>query len=206
MKYLLLLIVSSYILGCATTKPVDYSNFRKYPPRSILVLPPLNNSADLKGTYSCLSSVTMPIAEMGYYVFPVAIVDEFLKQNGLPTPGEMHQVSLKKIKEIINPDAVMYIQIEHYGTSFQVISSTSTVTLKARLIDTKTGLLLWSGTQTATHGSNSSGGLGGMITNALVSQVINSSRDLSKDLCRQAQFSLFRNSENGLLKGPYFRN
>lgn len=196
------ILLAVLAIGCAT-KPYDYTNFRKHYPKSILVLPPLNKSTDLKGTYSCLSSVTMPIAEMGYYVFPVVVVDEFLKENGMPGPGEMHQVSLKKISEIINPDAVMYIQIENYGTKYQVVQSNSHVSLTAKLVDTKTGTLLWSGAETVYKGSDSSGGLGGMLASALVSQIVESSTDYSHNLCRQANIGLFSNAQNGLLKGPY---
>ena len=64
--------------GCAT-KPYDYTNFRAHPPRSIVVLPPLNETTDIAGTYSYLSTVTMPIAELGYYVYPVAVVDHFFR-------------------------------------------------------------------------------------------------------------------------------
>src|SRR5215211_6924656 len=89
------------VAGCATTPPCDYTNFRQHRPRSILVLPPLNQSTAVEGTYGYLSAVTMPLAELGYYVFPVAVVDQFLKENGMPTAGEMHQVPLKKVSEII---------------------------------------------------------------------------------------------------------
>ncbi len=44
--------------GCAPTKSVDYSAFKQAKPRSILVLPPLNESPDVKATYSMLSQVT----------------------------------------------------------------------------------------------------------------------------------------------------
>lgn len=71
------------------------------------VLPPLNQDTDIKDTYDCLSTVTRPLAEMGYYVHPVAVVDQFMKENGLPTAGEMHQVPLDKIRDIIGADAVL---------------------------------------------------------------------------------------------------
>ena len=53
------------LAGCAT-KPYDYANFRAHPPRSILVLPPLNESTAVEGTYGYLATATMPLAEMGY--------------------------------------------------------------------------------------------------------------------------------------------
>jgi hypothetical protein len=52
--------------GCKTTQPYDYTNFRAHPPRSILVIPPLNESTTVEGTYSYLSTVSRPIAERGY--------------------------------------------------------------------------------------------------------------------------------------------
>lgn len=79
--------------GCAPTKSVDYSAFKQAKPRSILVLPPLNESLDVKATYSMLSQVTFPLAEAGYYVVPVALADETFRQNGLTSAGDVHQVS-----------------------------------------------------------------------------------------------------------------
>jgi hypothetical protein len=37
------------------------------------------------------------LAEKGYYVLPVAVIDQFLKENGLPTPAEMNGIPLEKI-------------------------------------------------------------------------------------------------------------
>src|SRR5262245_6417390 len=76
--------------GCVTA-PYDYTNYRLHPPRSIVVLPPLNQSTAVEATYGYLTTVTRPLAERGYYVFPIAVVDQFLKENGLPSAGEMHQ-------------------------------------------------------------------------------------------------------------------
>ena len=90
--------------GCAV-KGYDYTNYRAYPPRSILVLPPVNEGTDIRATYGYLSTVTRPIAELGYYVFPVALVDQLLKENGMPTPGEMVQVPLDKVREIVGAAA-----------------------------------------------------------------------------------------------------
>jgi hypothetical protein len=193
-----------FLCSCETLKPYDYSNFKKFKPKSILVIPPLNHSTELKGTYSCLSSASSPIAEMGYYVFPVTVIDEMLKQNGMPGPGEMHQASLKKIVEIINPDAVMYINIEEYGTKFRLLESRSDVTLNAKLVHTKTGTLLWNGkTHTVDSNGSSSGGLASIMVNAVVSQVVNDASDRSNLVCRQANLTLFSQKDHGLLYGPY---
>ena len=91
-KFLAIAVTSLVFTGCAIKQAdVDYSAFRQHQPKSILVLPPLNNTSDLRATYSVMASTTLPLAEAGYYVFPVALVDQTFKENGLVNPGEMHQ-------------------------------------------------------------------------------------------------------------------
>ena len=94
-------LLASTLAGCATTKPYDYTNYRAYPPRSILVLPPVNESTDVRGTYGYLSTMTRPLAELGYYVYPVVLIDQFFKEQGMPMPGDMAQAPLGKIREIV---------------------------------------------------------------------------------------------------------
>jgi hypothetical protein len=189
--------------GCAAPKPYDYTNYRLHPPRSILVLPPLNESTDVRGTYSYLSTVTFPLAELGYYVFPVAVVDQFLKENGMPTAGEMHQVPLNKVAEILGADAVLYVTLQQYGSKYQVINSATIVQVKARLVDTKTGLLLWDGVGMAQQNSGGSGNIFADLIAAAITQAVNSGTDSAHDTCRPANQSLFCTQNYGLLYGPY---
>lgn len=194
-------LLALLVAGCAA-KPYDYTNYRQHRPRSILVMPPLNESTKIEGTYSYLSTVTMPLAEMGYYVFPVAVVDQFLKDNGMPTPGEMNQVPLNKVAEIIGADAVLYVTLKEYGTKYQVINSSTTVRVHARLVDTRTSLLLWEGEGVAQE--NSAGGsiIGDLIAAALT-QAISASTDAAHGVCRLANENLFTPAGQGLLYGPY---
>jgi len=161
--------------GCAAPrKNVDYTAFKSSRPRSIVVLPPLNESPEVKATYSMLSQVTYPLAESGYYVLPVALVDETFKQNGLTTPGDIHQVAPAKLREIFGADAALYITVSKYGTSYVVINSVTAVTASAKLVDLKTGATLWSGSASATDDQgNSGGGLIGALVAAAVKQVLN---------------------------------
>lgn len=199
------LFISALVLvlvGCAT--PKNYDRFRALHPRSILVLPPKNQSTDIRGTYSFLSTVTMPIAEKGFYIFPVAVVDEMMKQNGLPSANEMHEVSLKKIREIINPDAVLYITLEQYGSKFVLLQSQTSVVASGRLVSTATGEVLWEGRVNKVISSSDSGGsLGGLLVYAMVSQAINSSVDHAHQVSEVASQELFMTEGQGLLNGPY---
>ncbi|WP_095109790.1 DUF799 domain-containing protein [Pseudomonas sp. Irchel 3E20] len=192
--------------GCATPKTVDYSAFKQSRPKTILVLPPLNESPDVKATYSLLSQVTYPLAEAGYYVMPIALVDETFKQNGLNTPGDIHQVSPAKLQEIFGADAALYITVKEYGTSYMLITSETAVTASARLVDLRTGAALWTGTARASseEGNNANaGGLVGMLITAAVKQVINSSTDAGHPIAGVAsQRLLSAGQPAGLLYGP----
>jgi hypothetical protein len=192
--------------GCASQKKsFDYSAFRESNPRSIVILPPLNHSPDVRATYSFYTTVTMPVAEAGYYVFPIALVDQTFKENGLPTPGEMHQASLNKLREVFGADAALYITITQYGSVYSVIDSSVIVSANADLIDLKTGKLLWTGTATASssEGENKGGGsITGILINAIVKQILGNIGDQGRSIASVTSNRLFSLSENGILPGP----
>lgn len=197
------LILVSLFTGCVA--PYDYTTYRAHPPRSILVLPPMNESTDIRGTYGYLSTVTTPLAELGYYVFPVAVADQFLKENGQPSAGEMHQIPPAKIREIIGADAILYVTLTKYGTKYQVINSATVVSLKASLVDTATGLTLWEGTAAAEKDSNSgSNNILADLVVAAVEQAVNNSTDEAHAVCPLANAQLLLRKNHGLLYGPYF--
>lgn len=190
--------------GCAAPAPTDYSIYRAHLPRSVLVLPPLNQSVQVNAPYSYLSTVSQPLAEAGYYVFPVAVVDAFMKENGLPTPGEMHAAPLDKIGEVFGADAVLYVQIDDYGQKYQVLSSTTVVKAQAKLVDVSTGATLWEGRVQVAQGSgDSGGGLIGMLVTAAVAQMIQTTSDSARPLAAQANAQMMSDPNHGLLLGPY---
>jgi len=206
-KRILWCLVPLLITACATPgKKYDYSAFRQSKPRSIVVLPPLNNSPDVNATYSFLSTVTLPLAEAGYYVFPVALVDQTFKENGLINPAEMHQAPLEKIREIFGADAVLYIIVIQYGSSYNVVSSDSVVTASAKLVDTRNGQLLWDGQASATdaRNNNNNGGLVGLLVLAAVKQIVNNGVGDSHNhsVAGIASNRLLVARPDGLLYGP----
>lgn len=195
------------LLGCVTTENYDYTAYLEHPPLSILVLPPLDETVEMEACYGSLSIITRPLAERGFYVFPVAVVDAMMRDNGLPTPYEMHQVPLEKLREVFDPDAVLYLTVTDWGTSYQVLASNTTVTIEAVLVDAVTGNEIWHGSQTAVEGSgDGGGGLAGLIAAALVNQVATSISDPSRMLASKSAWGLFSNSGSGLLPGPYHKD
>jgi len=198
-------LITAWLTGCATAPSKDYSAYRAANPKSILVLPPLNESPEVQATASVLSHATRPLAENGYYVVPVTLMTETFRQNGLEMAGDIHQVPPSKLHQIFAADSALYITVTDYGVSYKVIKSEAVVTAKARLIDLRTGTELWQGQATASNqeGSNSSGGLAAMLISALVNQVVNSVTDASHPVAGIATHRLLAAGQaNGMLYGP----
>jgi hypothetical protein len=192
------------LVGCATVTPYDYTAFHRSPPRSILILPPIDESTTANGSYSYLSTVSQAVAERGYYVFPVDVVDRMMQENGLPTPGDMHQTSLAKVREITGADAVLYLVLKEYGSHYQLLASKTRVRVSARLVDAHTQSLLWENTaQAESSNGNSSAGLLASIVAAAIAQIINSKVDPARALSRVANKTLFEQKTRELPYGPY---
>lgn len=199
-----MLLVVIALTGCANHEPYDYTNLLESKPRSILVLPPVNNTVEVEAPYIYLSTITQPLAEKGYYVFPVSVVDNMMKQNGLPEPAEMHAVSLTKIDEIIGADSVLYVTIEEWGQKYQVTTSAAVVSVGMKLVDVKSGALLWQGRGAAQQSSgDGGGGLVGALIGAIVTQMLSDVVDHTPTLSRQVNINTLYNATNGLLAGPY---
>ena len=195
-------------VGCATqpTTTYDYRAFEASNPRSILVLPPVNNSPDVKATFSVYAQVTQPLAEAGYYVLPVAAVNETFKQNGLTEPTDIHNVDPKKLQEIFGADAALYITVTKYGSTYHLLASVVTVAAEAKLVDLKTGALLWNNKVVVVDNGNqgnSGGGIAGLLIQAAVTQILNSTLDKAYIVARTANERLLAGGQvNGLLYGP----
>ena len=206
-------LIALVLAGCATppTEPQP-TLMDKYKPRSVLVLPPKDNTLEVDASYKYLPTVTRYLAERGFYVFPVAVVDRLMRENGLPGPHEMHQVSRSKLSEVFGADTVLYLTLHDWGTSYKVIDSITTVRIEARLVDLASGTELWSDTRTASQrSSDGANGVVGLLVNALVSQVASSIKDNSPLVAEQANAMLFgahnqpvsSMSRRSLPPGPY---
>lgn len=204
-KFLSALLVSTLLVGCATSSKIDYSAFKESKPKSILVLPPLNNSPDVRATYSTLSHATLPLAESGYYVFPVALVDETFRQNGVTVPADIHMISAKKLREIFGADSVLYMTVKQYGSSYKIVSSDAVVTLEAKLVDLRSGKEIWNGSASASsaEGENNNGGLIGLLIKAVVNQIVDNVSNRSHNVAGVASSRLLSaGMPNGILHGP----
>ena len=195
------------LTGCVPhKKPYDYSAFRASKPASILVLPAENKAPDVNAAHSFTSLVTKPLAEAGYYVFPVAVVEETFQQNGLTNGHDVQAVSTKRLHDIFHADSALYISITDYGTRYLVVDSNTMVSASARLVDLRTGKQLWEGSASANdgeNGNNNSGGIIGILVSAAVKQIANNVTDKAHTIAGVTSARLLaQNEDGGLLAGP----
>lgn len=204
-RAILMVAVMVGFSGCVNVPGYDYTALNAAKPASILILPPVNNSPDVKATSAVLAQMTYPIAETGYYVIPVGLMDAALKENGIVTAHDAQAISPEKLRGIFGADAALYTEITEYGTSYLLIRSETAVTLKTRLIDLRTGVLLWEGTARASSAeqqNNNNGGLIGALIQAAVEQIANNITDASYTYAGMASNRLLMPRPAGLLYGP----
>ncbi|WP_414147329.1 DUF799 domain-containing protein [Erwinia sp. BNK-24-b] len=193
------------LTGCAKKTPYDYSAFRASKPASILVLPAQNSTPDVNAAHSFVSLVTQPLAESGYYVFPVAVVEETFKQNGLTNAADIQNVPTQKLHAIFNADAALYIDITDYGTKYMVVDSTTRVSATARLVDLRSGKQIWSGLAAASdnEGNNNNQSLLGMLVGAAINQIASNVTDKAHDIAAITSARLLTAGDDGaILPGP----
>lgn len=192
--------------GCASqATKYDYTAYREARPRSIVILPPTNQSPDIHASMSILATASQPVAENGYYVFPVALVNQMFRENGIESPDDIRQLPVARLHEVFGADAALYINVKQYGVSYQLVASNVVATLEGKLVDLRTGDLLWEGTASASNqeGRSNQGGLAGMLVGAIIEQVANNLYDPSYRVGAIANTRLLTADRyNGPLYGP----
>jgi hypothetical protein len=201
------LACAALLAGCVTPPaPLDYTAFRKAAPKSLLVLPPLNDAPDIKGSPGVWAHATRPLAEAGYYVLPITLVDETFRQNGLNMPADIHAVSPQKLRDFFGADAAVYLHVKQYGASYSIINSETRVDVEGRMVDLRTGQQLWQGRASASSNEQSQqnqGGLVGLLVAAAVKQVLSNATDAAFNYAQQADQRLLGAPQfNGILPGP----
>ena len=199
------LILSFIFVGCAKKPEIyDYSAFLESKPKSILVVMPTNESIDIKASAAMLANATMPLAEAGYYVFPVALVNDTFKFNGVYEANDIKNISLNKLETIFGADSVLYINITKYGTNYAILNSQTVVEAEVKLVDLKTQRKIWDKKVSVSNNSNNgNGGLIEMLISAAIDQIANTLNDAAYDMSMVASNTVFStNCNNCILKGP----
>ncbi len=204
----LLLISSVLLTGCRTNAPKrDNGAFEAANPRSIVVVPVVNKSLDVDAPNYVLSTLPVPIAEKGYYVFPVNTTKMVLEQEGFYEPERVREQPPEAIAKMFGADAVMFVTINRWDTKYVVLAATVTVDFEYRLVS-KTGEELWKNSQRMQYSpsnNNAGGGALGVLISAAINAAIARAAPNYMPLTTQANSIALRSGKNALLDGPYVK-
>ncbi len=189
------------LAGCAAQqKPKqDYTKFLAAQPKSILVIPVVNESTNVDAPDYFLSTLPVPLAERGYYVFPVNLVKRVLEDEGLADASLVHNADPAKLAAMFGADAVMYATIKNWTAKYMLISTSVQVQFEYVLKDGKTGDTLWTAQQSMVYQPQSNNGLLG----ALIEAAITKASPNYMPLARQANALAMAYPGAGFPAGPY---
>ncbi len=203
---LLVVVLALIVSGCATTRvDKDYSAWAAADPRSILIVPVVNNTVDVDAAAYFLSTIPIPVAERGYYVFPVNMVKRVLEDDGLADASLVHQADPMRLCKLFGSDAVLYITIQRWDAQYLVVNTTVTVELASAVKDGKTGDTLWKHHEPMKYSSGSGGGGSGLgaLLAAIVDAAITKAAPNYMPLARRANDSAMVYPGPGFPAGPF---
>ena len=173
------LIVSACAPNTVTKRDAFPGMYQEHP-ISILVLPPINETtaADAKEYYS--TTLAEPLSYMGYYVFPIEVVMDVMQHEGAYDTENLMHVAPQKFREYLGADAILFVRITKWDTSYYVIGGHVTVGVAFQLRSTTTGAELWEYNgliKVDTGGGGGGGGLGGLIAQVVVTAIKTATTD-----------------------------
>lgn len=209
-RWMLLIVTVPLVVGmsgCATKPPIekDMSAFRAASPRSILVVPAVNRSLDVDAPNYMLSALSLPLAEKGYYVFPVNTTKVVLQQEGFYEGEQIRQQPTQSLANLFGADSVLYVTINRWDAQYAVIAATVTVEFDYRLVY-KDGTEIWSAQQKLTYSPQNTNAGASPLANliaAVITAAVTRAAPNYMPLTRQANNQVLLVGPNALPDGPY---
>lgn len=192
--------------GCVTQPAKqDMSAFNAAAPRSILVVPSVNRSLDVDAPNYLLSTLPVPLAEKGYYVFPVNTTKFVLEQEGYYEGEQIHQQPPAVLAKLFDADAVLYVTINRWDAQYALLTTMVTVEFDYRMTG-KDGTEIWTAKQSMQYqpqNNNSSGNPLADLIAAAITAAITRAAPNYMPLTQQANQQVFVLGPNAIPDGPY---
>lgn len=201
-----ILCLSVVVLTGCVNAPVkkDLSAFVAAAPRSILVVPVINKSLDVDAPNYLLSTLSIPLAEKGFYVFPVNTAKFVLEQEGYYEGEQVHKQSPIDLAKLFGADAVLYVTINRWDAQYALITTTVTVEFDYRIV-WQDGTDIWQANQRMQYQpqNNNTGNAIANLVVAAVSAALTRAAPNYLPLARQANHQAFAMGPNAIPNGPY---
>lgn len=204
MRVILGIVIALILSGCATRQPVDLTAFRAASPRSILVVPVVNQSLEIDAADYMLTTMSVPLAEKGYYVFPVNTVKFVLEQEGFYEPERIQQQRPADLAQYFDADAVLFVTISRWDAQYLLITTTVTVGVSYVMYD-RQGNVIWKADKQLQYTPQSQAAGNPLVTLivAAVQAAVTKAAPDYMPLARQANELVFVIEPSALPDGPY---
>lgn len=195
------------MVGCANQikEKKDFTTFNAAAPRSILVVPAVNKSLDVDAPNYLLTTLSIPLAEKGYYVFPVHTVKTVLEQEGFYEGERIHAQAPEGLAKMFGADAVLYVTINRWDAKYAVLATTVTVEFDYKIVS-KSGVEIWEAKKTMQYSPNNSNQQGhplAILIAAAISAATTRAAPNYMPLTKQANNQVFMVGPDALPNGPY---
>ena len=201
----LLLVLAVLLTGCATQQAkTDLSAFNAAKPRSILVVPAANKSLDVDAPNYLLTTLTVPLAEKGYYVFPVHTAKTVLEQEGFFDGDQVQKQPPEMLAKLFGADAVLFVTINRWDAQYAVLSTVVTVDFDYRLVY-KDGTEIWKANkkmQYSPQQQNTGNPLANLIA-AAVTAALERAKPNYLPLAQMANVQVLAGEPTAIPDGPY---
>ncbi len=203
-----LMLLLALLAGCSGTPVKRSSPLEDARPRSLLVIPVLNNSVEVNAATTVLATLPRGLAEKGYYVFPVNTVKTVLEHEGYYEPAEVHATAPEQLAGLFGADAIVYVTVHQWTAQYILLQTTTIVDLEYRIVN-HDGAPLWASRQRLQHtprnNSNTGSALGNLLV-AAVSAAMERADPTYLPLTRQANEEAFYSGKTAIPPGPYAVN
>jgi hypothetical protein len=193
--------------GCATTERPQFTAFHDAQPKSILVVPIVNDSVDVQAPLSVLATLPKTLGEKGYYIFPVNTVKTLLEYEGMYEPSVIHSTPPEQLASLFGADAILYVTIHEWTSKYIILQTTTVVDFEYRIVNSD-GAELWSARKNLSYTpqNNSSGNpLADLIASAVTAALERADPNYLP-LTRQANQQVFYQDATAIPPGPYAPN
>ncbi|MDE6121825.1 MAG: DUF799 domain-containing protein [Duncaniella dubosii] len=114
-KYIVALAVAMSLASCSVntiTRGEQYSKIYEESPKTIVVMPPINETNFTEAKDYFYTTMYIPLCEKGYYVFSPFMVMEMFQEEGAYDSEMFLTSNLSQFRNVLGCDAVMFTKIK----------------------------------------------------------------------------------------------
>lgn len=180
------LVLCYFVSGCAnqTTSRPGWRYLQRAQTRVVIL--PAANLTDKAGAPLIIDKAwEEALRRAGFAVVNADSVVTFASSQNIPV-GEVMKIPPATIGQRLKADYILEDEITDWGAKYRVIVGGAIVSCRSRLIEARTGALIWEFDWVRSEqNNNSNNGLTGALVGALVTSVMDSMMDVPARLARQ---------------------